>query len=319
MVKRPSDKRLLAGATDNEDAGVYRLRSDLAVVNTVDFFPPLVDDPYSFGQIAAANAMSDVYAMGGRPVTCLNVVAWPEDKLDYEILGSILAGGAERATAAGAVVVGGHTVSDHELKYGMAVTGVVHPKRFVRNVGARKGDLLVLTKALGTGIVASGIKRGATEEAEERAAIASMIALNDVAAVRLNRYRAHACTDVTGFGLAGHAAEMTASASIRLEFDAGAICLLPGTARLAEAGYVTGGARRNREHLGRRLSVGRDVPPSVSEAFVDPQTSGGLLVSLAPSAAREYVEALHERGVRPAIVGRVSARPTRSPVCVALA
>lgn len=298
---------------------MYRVRSDLAVVNTVDFFPPLVDDPYEFGQIAASNSMSDVFAMGGRPVTVLNILAYPADDLDADAVAEILAGGAERAAAAGAVVVGGHTVSDTELKYGMAVTGVVHPERFVRNGGARRGDLLVLTKALGTGIVASGIKKRAAEAAEERAAVASMVALNDVAGSLLHRHRARACTDVTGYGLVGHAAEMaSASTGVRLEFDAEALALLPGTAHLAEAGHVTGGSRRTRAWLGRRLSIGPDVTASVTEAVLDPQTSGGLLVSLPSAEAATYVAALHDRGLRPAVVGRVVAKPARSPVLVAV-
>ncbi len=298
---------------------MYRLRADLAIVNTVDFFPPMVDDPYVFGQIAAANALSDVFAMGARALTVLNIVAYPSDKLPLPLLARILEGGAERAAAAGATVVGGHTIGDDELKYGMAVTGTVHPSRVVRNGGARRGDLLVLTKALGTGIVATGIKRRAAEPAEERAAIASMVALNDNAGALLQRYRARACTDVTGFGLAGHSTEMAlASTGVRLVFDAEMLALLPGTTRMAEAGLVTGGAKRNREYLGRRVSIARDVSPAVAEAVMDPQTSGGLLVSLPARQAPGYVENLHARGVRPAIVGRVEARPAKSPTLVAI-
>ena len=306
---------MLVGTKTGDDAGVFRVRKDLAVVNTVDFFPPLVDDPFTYGQIAAANAVSDIYAMGARPLTALNVVAFPGDRLAPEVLTEILAGGAERAAAAGMVVVGGHTITDRELKYGMAVTGVVHPDRVVRNGGARRGDLLVLTKPIGTGIVASGLKRRATEQAEEDAAIASMIALNDVASASLQRFRARACTDVTGFGLAGHAAEMVrASGAVRFHLEATAINLLPGTARLAEAGMVTGGSRRNREFFGRHVTIARDAAPAVAEAVYDPQTSGGLLVSLPAQEAPGYVEDLHARGLRPAIVGRVEPRPGRSRV-----
>jgi selenide,water dikinase len=305
------------GSEGNDDAGVYRLRADLAVVNTVDFFPPLVDDAYVFGQIAAANAMSDVFAMGGRPVTALNIVAYPPDHVSRAAIGEILRGGAERVAEAGAVVVGGHTVIDAELKYGMAITGVIHPDRVVRNRRARSGDVLVLTKPLGTGIVTTGMKSSVSDVAEERAAIASMVALNDVAGSNLHRFDARACTDVTGYGLAGHAAEMAlASTDVRMAFDADAITLLPGTARLAESGYVTGGSRRNRAYLGRRLSVGRDVCPGVAEAVIDPQTSGGLLVSLPAREAAGYVAALHGRGLRPVIVGRVEAKTARSVALV---
>jgi selenide,water dikinase len=263
--------------------------------------------------------MSDVFAMGGTPVTALNILAYPEHELAPQVLIAILRGGAERAAAAGAVVVGGHTVVDPELKYGMAVTGVVHPSRFVRNSGAKRGDVLVLTKALGTGIVATGIKRRATEAAEERAAIASMVALNDAAGELLRSHGANACTDVTGYGLAGHAAEVaSATGGVRLEFEATALSLLPGTARLAEAGLTTGGSKRNRRYLGRRLALGRDVSAALAEAVVDPQTSGGLLVSLSASGASGYVEELHDRGVRAAIVGRVTARPRGSTTLVAV-
>jgi selenide,water dikinase len=296
---------------------VYRLRADTAIVNTVDFFPPLVDDPFDYGRIAAANAMSDVFAMGGRPITVMNLLSVPVDRIAADVVAEILKGGAERAHAAGAVVVGGHTVADDELMYGMAVTGTVHPDRFVRNRGARRGDVLVLTKPLGTGIIATAIRKRAAEPAEERAAIASMVALNAAAGAALVRHGARACTDVTGFGLAGHAAEM-ASASVRLEFEAEALPLLPGTAHLAEAGHVTGGSRRIRDWLGRRLSIDRNVLPPVVEAVIDPQTSGGLLVSLPASAAAGYVAHLHRKSVRAAVVGRVAARPAGSAVLVSV-
>ncbi len=319
-MPRQHDPRLLVGSETSDDAGVYRVRSDLAIVQTADFFTPLVDDPYDFGRIAAANAMSDVYAMGGRPVTALNLIAFPCDRLPREVMSRVLEGGAERAAAAGALVVGGHSIVDPELKYGMAVTGVVHPQRVLRNGGAVAGDELVLTKPLGTGIVATGIKRRATADEEASAAIESMVALNDVAGSLLWKHHAHACTDITGFGLAGHAAEMAAASSgVTLAFDADALALLPGTARLAEAGHTTGGSRRNREYLGERLQVADGVPRALVEAIVDPQTSGGLLVSLAPSDAGRYVAALKRKGVLAGIVGRVERRRRGSPVLVSVA
>jgi len=309
--------RLLVGSEKSDDAAVYRLRGDLAVVSTVDFFPPIVDDPYTYGRIAAANALSDIYAMGACPVLALNIVAFPTKRLPLAVLAAILAGGAERVAAAGAVVGGGHSVCDDELKYGLAVTGTAVPREIVRNGGARSGDVLVLTKALGTGILATAIKRGAVDAAEERSAVESMVALNDVAGAALVEFRARACTDVTGFGLAGHAAEVAlASERVRLVFDASALALLPGTARLAQAGMLTGGGRRNRDHLGRRLSLSPDVASVLGEVVVDPQTSGGLLVSLPERHAPGYVRRLHDRGVRPAIVGRVEARPRRSSTLV---
>ncbi len=309
-LPQTADPRLLVGAETSDDAGVVRLRRDLAIVHTADFFTPLVDDPYQFGRIAAANALSDVYAMGGRPLAALNLIAFPCETLPGEVMAEILRGGAERAEAAGALIVGGHSIVDTELKYGMAVTGVVHPERLVRNGGAQVGDALVLTKPLGTGIVATGIKRGATSEEEAEAAIASMVALNAEAGRLLGRFRAHACTDVTGFGLAGHALEMAeASPGTSLVFEADALALLPGAARLAEAGHVTGGSRRNREFLGSRMEIARTVPKAIAEAVVDPQTSGGLLVAMAPGDAREYVDTLKRRAVLAGIVGRVEPLP----------
>ncbi len=305
------------GTETSDDAGVFRIRADLALVHTVDFFAPIIDDPFRFGQIAAANALSDVYAMGGVPLSVLNIAAFPASKVPRAMLSEILRGGAERVQKAGAAVVGGHTVIDEELKYGLAVTGRVHPDRLVRNGGARKGDVLVLTKPLGTGIVATALKRGAAEPAEEEHAIRSMVALNDVAGAALAPSGARACTDVTGYGLAGHGFEMAeASTNVRLEIDADALPLLPGTAHLAEAGYVTGGASRNAEYLGRRISLARDLPPGIVQAVLDPQTSGGLLVSLPKSRVAAYVERLGRGGVRAAVIGRVAQRAPRAPARV---
>lgn len=321
LAKLPalSHPNVLVGSETCDDAGVYRLNPNLAIVTTVDFFPPMVDDPFVFGQVAAANALSDVYAMGGKPTVALGIVGFPTKSMPLEVLVRILEGAAERARAAGAVIIGGHSLVDDELKYGLAVTGTVHPKRIVRNAGARAGDLLVLTKPLGTGIVCTGIKKRVARPEEEAFAISSMTTLNDVAGGLLTKYGAHACTDVTGFSLAGHAAEMAeASGRVRIEIDSAQLPLLPGTARLAEDGYVTGGAARNRAWLGRRLSIGKDVAPALEQAVIDPQTSGGLLVSLAPKKAEAFEEALHRKGLRPAIIGRVVARPASSPVVVAV-
>jgi selenide,water dikinase len=310
---------VLVGSETCDDAGVYRLSATLAMVHTVDFFPPMVDDPYVFGQVAAANALSDVYAMGGKPLVALGIVGFPSGRLPLDVLVRISQGAGERVKAAGAVIIGGHSLVDNELKYGLAVTGTVHPKRIVRNAGARAGDLLVLTKPLGTGIICTGIKKRVATADEESFAIASMTALNDVAGGLLVKFGAHACTDVTGFSLAGHATEMAeASGKVRLEIDSAQLPLLPGTARLADDGYVTGGSSRNRQWLGARLHVGRDVPPAVGEAIVDPQTSGGLLVALPPRKAEAYEEALHRKGLRPAIIGRVVARSGKSPAVVSV-
>lgn len=296
---------------------MYRLSASKAIVTTVDFFPPMVDDPYLFGQIAAANALSDVYAMGGKPLVALGIVAFPTKKLPLEVLVRIMEGAAERVARAGAVVIGGHSVADNELKYGLAVTGTVHPDRIVRNGGARVGDVLVLTKALGTGIVCTGIKQQVATAQEEAFAVASMVQLNDIAGGCLHRFGARACTDVTGFALAGHAAEMAeASGRLRVEIDSSRLPLLPGTERLVGGGFLTGGAGRIRDFLDRRLSIGRRVPKALAEAVLDPQTSGGLLVSLPSKRADGFVQALHRKGVRAVIMGRVVARPRSSSAVV---
>ncbi|MBI5506884.1 MAG: selenide, water dikinase SelD [Deltaproteobacteria bacterium] len=316
----PIDPNILVGTENADDAAVYRLSASLALVSTLDFFTPMVDDPYAFGQVAATNALSDVYAMGGRPVVALSIVAFPSGKLPMSVLLRILEGASERVKAAGAVIIGGHSVMDNELKYGLAVTGTVHPDRIVRNGGAKAGDDLILTKPLGTGIIASGIKRRVAHADEQAFAIASMTTLNDIAGGLLHRFGARACTDVTGFGLAGHGNEMAeASDSIRLEIDAGQLPLLPGTARLAEDGYVTGGSRRNREWLGRRLRLSKSLAPALSEAVLDPQTSGGLLIAVPTSRSTAFMETLHAKGLRPALIGRAAARPRGSSVTVAVA
>jgi len=301
---------VIVGTETSDDAGVFRLRADLAVVNTVDFFTPIVDDPYVFGQIAAANALSDVYAMGADPVTAMNIVGFPKATMDIEVLGDILEGGLDRAREAGAVVIGGHTIIDQELKYGMAVTGVVHPDRVIRNVGVRPGDVLVLTKPLGTGIVTTALKQRKASRAAVKAAVDSMVALNRVASEVARRFPVHACSDVTGFGLLGHGAEMAMGSRVTLVFEAKALPLLPGARRLAAAGFLTGGCKRNRAWLADKVVVEPSVAPGYEDVAFDPQTSGGLLIALPAARAGALLTRLRARGVAAAtIVGR--AVPTR--------
>jgi len=300
---------LIVGTETSDDAGVFRLRPDLAIVNTVDFFTPIVDDPYVFGQIAAANALSDVYAMGGEPKTAMNIVGFPKGKLDLEVLGEILRGGAERARAAGAVVIGGHSIIDQELKYGMAVTGVVHPDRVIRNVGVEPGDVLVLTKPLGTGIIATGLKQRKASKESVRAAVASMIALNNTASAVMRCVPAHACSDVTGFGLLGHSREMADGSGVTIVLEAAKMPLLRGARRLAEHGCLTGGCRRIRAYLTDKIAVARSVPEGLLEVALDPQTSGGLLIALPEARAAEVIGELHSKGITAAtIVGHATAR-----------
>jgi selenide, water dikinase len=300
---------VIVGTETSDDAGVFRLRPDLAIVNTVDFFTPIVDDPYVFGQIAAANALSDVYAMGGDPITALNIVGFPKDTLDLEVLGEILRGGGERAKAAGTVVIGGHTIIDPELKYGMAVTGVIHPERVIRNVGVKAGDALVLTKPLGTGIVTTALKRRKVSRADLRAAVASMVTLNKAASAVARAFPVHACSDVTGYGLLGHATEMAMGSGVSITIDSTAMPLLPGAVRLAEEGLLTGGCKRNRAWLADKVVVDPSVREGLEEVAFDPQTSGGLLIALSPKEAERLVRKLRAAKVGAAtIVGRAHPR-----------
>jgi selenide,water dikinase len=281
----------------SDDAGVFRLREDLAIVNTVDFFTPVVDDPYTYGQISATNSLSDVYAMGGEPKTAMNIVCFPQSGIDKEILAEILRGGAAKAEEAGVVVVGGHSVADEEIKYGMAVTGVINPQRVIRNVGAQVGDVLVLTKPLGTGILTTALKKAHLTEEEYGAAVKSMTTLNDKAARVMLRHSVHACTDVTGFSLMGHGCEMAMGSGVTLRLQSSALPLLPGALRLALEGYVTGGCKRNREYLADKVQVSSSTPQDLNEVAFDPQTSGGLLIAVPERETQGLVRDLLAEGV----------------------
>jgi selenide,water dikinase len=314
----PSHPDLLVGTSTSDDAGVFRLRPDLAIVQTVDFFAPIVDDPFTFGQVAAANALSDVYAMGGDPCTALNVAAFPRD-LPIEILAEILRGGIEKAREAGVVVVGGHTLVDDEVKYGMAVTGTIHPDRIWRNVGARPGDALILTKPLGTAVVTTAVKRGAEIATALAAAVASMTTLNAAASHAMRDFEVHACTDVTGFSLLGHAYEMANGSRVALHIDATTLPLLPQARELAAGGITTGGCHRNREWLADKVRVAATIPPELIELAFDPQTSGGLLFAVPQPIAATAIATLHRANIPTAtIVGHVQQRDGTAPARVHL-
>jgi selenide, water dikinase len=291
------DPDLLVGTETADDAGVYRLRPDLAIVNTVDFFTPIVDDPYIFGQISATNALSDVYAMGGEPKTCMNIVCFPKGKMDIEILGEILKGGAEKVKESGAVVVGGHSIIDDEIKFGMAVTGVIHPDKILRNVGVQEGDVLILTKPLGTGIITTALKKGKASEESVNEAVQSMTTLNATAAEVARKHPVHACSDVTGFGILGHALEMASGSDVTLVIESAKMPLLRGTPRLAEKGYITGGCKRNKDYLNDKMLIDKNIREGLVEAALDPQTSGGLLFAIARRHAAKLLEDLHAAGV----------------------
>ena len=298
---------MIVGIDTSDDAGVFRLRPDLAIVNTVDFFTPIVDDPYVFGQIAAANALSDIYAMGADPKTALNIVCFPKDTLDLDIFGEIIRGGAERVREAGAVVIGGHSVIDSELKYGMAITGVVHPDRVIRNVGVQGGDALVLTKGLGTGIITTALKKRLAVRASVRAAVSSMIALNSTASKIMRQFPVHACSDVTGYGLLGHALEMASGSNVTLVLESTKLPVLHSATRLAEKGCLTGGCKRNRAYLKDKVTIDQSVREGLVEVAFDPQTSGGLLIAVPDGQAPRLVEELQANGIEAAtVIGRAT-------------
>jgi len=300
-----ADPALLVGLHTADDAAVYQLSEDLALIQTVDFFTPVVDDPYVFGQIAAANALSDVYAMGGRPLLALNIACFP-NCLPAEVLGEILRGGADKVREAGAIIAGGHTVQDDEPKYGLAVAGLAHPREITANAGARPGDLLILTKPLGTGIVCTAIKAEMAPPEASRTAIAQMAALNDKAARAMKKAGVRTCTDVTGFGLLGHAAEMAAASGVSLVFSLSAIPILPGAAELAAMGLIPAGAYHNRDFLGEKVSFDPAVPRERQAILFDPQTSGGLLIAIAGEKADFLLAKLAEEGAGEArVIGRV--------------
>lgn len=291
---------VIVGTETSDDAGVFRLRPDLAIVNTVDFFTPIVDDPYVFGQVAAANALSDIYAMGAEPRIALNIVCFPKGKMEIDALGEVLKGGADKVREAGAVVIGGHSIIDEEIKYGMAVTGVVHPDRVIRNVGVQEGDAMVLTKPLGTGIITTALKRDKAPKESIQAAVASMTTLNNIASTVMRNFPVHACSDVTGYGLLGHALEMASGSSVTLILESSKLPLLHRAARLADKGYLTGGCKRNREYLKDKITVDSSIREGLVETAFDPQTSGGLLIALPQKHAAKLVEELRANGVKAA-------------------
>ena len=298
---RPEDHpRLLVGVAD--DAAVYQISDEIAIIQTLDFFPPVVDDPWTFGAVAAANAMSDVYAMGGEVVLALNIAAFPED-LPPEFVGEIFRGGADKVAEGGGVIAGGHTVIDREPKYGLAVTGVVHPKQVLSKAGARPGDVLVLTKALGTGIVLTAAKNDQARPEDLDAAVRSMLQLNRHASHLAREAGAHALTDVTGFAIVGHALEVAAASGIQVVLRASALPLLPGALDYARAGVTTGGGGRNRDQLGDKVSLPAALPEEMVAILFDPQTSGGLLMAVPPEAAGPLIDRLRADGSPAAVIG----------------
>ncbi len=320
-LPRPSDPNVLVGFDTNDDAGVYLLSPEMALVQTVDFFTPIVDDPNTFGQIAAANALSDVYAMGGKPVSALSIVGFP-DKGDPEILEQIIRGGLSKMSEAQCSVIGGHSIRNDDIQFGYAVTGIINPQHVWRNVGAHTGDILLLTKAIGTGVLSTALKKARAAAADLEASIASMSQLNRAASEALQELQEkpgatrpiHAVTDITGFGLLGHAREMALGASARgieavsLEIDHSAISYLPGALEAAREGFLPGGLKNNRDFIGDCVSFAESVPQDYRDLLFDPQTSGGLLIAISPEFAEAAITTLDRQGVSARRIGKVIAK-----------
>jgi len=317
-LARQHDPNVLVGFDHADDAGVYQIGPATALVQTVDFFTPIVDDPYTFGQIAATNALSDVYAMGGRPLTALALVCFPE-KGDLDILERILAGGLSKMMEAKCTVVGGHSIRDEETKFGYSVTGLIHPSQVLTNAGAKPGDRLLLTKALGTGVISTAIKKGVAKQSWIDAAVASMTTLNKTAAeIVISRQEkrsatdVHAMTDVTGFGLIGHAREMALASSVALHLHASSIPMLEGALDCVRAGHIPGGLKANRDFAECVVGYEEGIPDDLKTLLFDPQTAGGLLISIVPEKSHDLIQALTSVGVTAVEIGEV--RPASKPV-----
>lgn len=303
-LARQHDPKVLVGFDKADDAGVYLVAPNLALVQTVDFFTPIVDDPYTFGQIAATNALSDVYAMGGRPVSSLAMVCFPE-KGDFAILEQILAGGLSKMSEAECAVIGGHSIRDPEIKFGYAVTGTIDPTRVLMNSGAKPGDDLILTKALGTGVISTAIKKGTAQPEWIEAAIASMTTLNRAAAELTLKYNVQGMTDITGFGLIGHAREMALGSNVRLEIFASEATLLDGALECVRQGFIPGGLNANREFAECLVEYGDGISPDRKTILYDPQTSGGLLISVNASDTQSLLSDLQMAGLPARVIGKV--------------
>ena len=300
------DPNLIVGMDRPDDAGVYRITRDLALILTLDFFTPIVDDPYDFGQIAVANALSDVYAMGGRPLLAMNIICFPEKTMDISILQEILRGGSDKMVEAGVLLVGGHSVDDPEIKYGLSVTGTVHPDKVLKNTGGLPGDSVILTKPLGCGIISTAIKADMATTAVEEKAVRSMKTLNGKAAKIMEGYTVHACTDVTGFGLLGHACEMIEGTDVGLKIHASQVHVFPEALEYARMGLIPAGAYRNREFRTKIVDIQQGISDELAITLFDPQTSGGLLIVLPGNDAEKLVLQLREGGVEDAaIIGEI--------------
>jgi selenide,water dikinase len=291
MMPRQNLPGVLVGFENSDDAGVFQLSTDISVVQTVDYFSPIVDDPFIYGQIAAANALSDIYAMGGQPKTALSVVGFPSKGVDFSILGDILRGGLDKLTEAGVALLGGHTVRDEEIKFGYAITGIIDPKNIKQNNGAQIGDRLILTKPLGTGLISTAIKNNKAQAEHVEAAVAAMLQLNRRASEIALSFRVHAMTDITGFGLVGHAIEVAKASHLSIKIDHSRLLLLPGTLEYSRLGMCAGGLTNNVQFFGKDVFISDSITPEMRNVFFDPQTSGGLLVFCPPDDSQALLTA----------------------------
>jgi selenide,water dikinase len=304
-LPKQTDPHVLIGFDTADDAGVYQLTPDLALVQTVDFFTPIVDDPYTFGQIAAANALSDVYAMGGRPISALSIVGFPNTGRDLDVLDRILQGGLAKMQEAGCAVIGGHSIGDEEIKFGYAVTGLVNPQRVLSNARARPGDRLVLTKRIGTGIISTALKSQRASGVAVDAAVDSMRALNRAASDSAVGFAVHSATDITGFGLLGHSREMAVASQVSLVLDSARVEFLPEAMDYSRQGFLPGGLKRNAEFLSGCVEFSNGIPDEVRNLLYDPQTSGGLLFSVSAEDAPKLLQALRQRSIPAQEIGQV--------------
>jgi selenide,water dikinase len=304
------DENVLVGLETGDDAGVYRLSDDLAIIQTIDFVTPIVDDPYTYGQIAAANSISDVYAMGGTPITAMNVVCFPINSQDVSMLSEILRGGLDKMREAGVALIGGHSVADEEMKYGLSVTGVIHPSQILRRNSPRIGDKLILTKPIGTGIVSTAIKGGVADTKAIEPAVRSMTTLNKKAAELMRTADVHACTDVTGFSLMGHSYGMIKDSKLGMEINASAIPVLDAAREFASMGLVPGGARRNMDYYRSHVEQACEISDEMRDILFDPQTSGGLLIAVSSDTADELIKKMHRSKITDAaVIGRITDEP----------
>ena len=304
-LPKPTDKNLLVGTDTSDDACVYKLTDDLAIIQTLDFFTPIVDDPYTFGQIAATNALSDVYAMGGEPITALNIVAFPQE-LDIEILGEILRGGSDKVIEAGASLAGGHSIMDDEPKYGLSVTGIANPNKIYKNFGSKPGDVLIITKQIGTGLVNTALKADMASKSSIEEAKKVMTSLNKAARNACQNLEIHACTDITGFGLACHSYEMASASNVHFTIDTSKIHVIEGALEYSESGLVPGGSYRNRAHVKDKVNSDR-LSEQMKDIVFDPQTSGGLLISIPKEQKDLALKELEKAGINtiPSVIGTV--------------